>query len=86
MAGNVDSSGRRIEGAILLVGGLVLFLLGLQSLAGTGLSFYDTLSAGSVPRANAPFWVDNSAESFLGLLFVLAGLFLLFLAWRARRS
>lgn len=86
MAGSVDSSGRRVEGAVCLVGGRVLFLLGPQSHAGTGLSFYNTLSTGSVPRANAPFWVDNSVELFLGLPFVLAGLFLLFLAWRARRS
>jgi protein-S-isoprenylcysteine O-methyltransferase Ste14 len=85
MADPFDPSDRRIERAIYPVGGLILFVLGLQSLSTTGLDFYHTLSTGSRPGPGSPFWVDNSVELVLGLLFVFAGLALLFLAWRTAR-
>jgi uncharacterized membrane protein len=76
---------RRIERAIYLVGGLALFLWGFQSTTNSLLSIYDALVPGPAPGASSHFWVDVSVMIFVGLLFVLAGIFLLSLAWRAHR-
>jgi protein-S-isoprenylcysteine O-methyltransferase Ste14 len=82
---NSASSDFRIERAIYLVGGLVLFLWGFQSIVSSVLSIYDVLVPGPPPPASSHFWVDQSVMIFVELIILLAGLFLLSLAWRAHR-
>ena len=80
------SSNVSIERAIYLVGGLVLFLWGFQSTVLSLLSIYDVLVPGPAPGSSSHFWLDQSVMIFVGLVFVLAGIFLLTLARRAHRS
>jgi hypothetical protein len=75
----------RIERAIYLVGGLGIFLWGFSSIVSSLLSIYDALVPGPAPPASSHFWVDQSVTIFVQLIIILAGLFLLSLAWRAHR-
>jgi hypothetical protein len=83
---NPPSSNLRIERAIYLVGGFVIFLWGFQSTVLSLLSFYDVLVPGPAPGPGSHFWLDQSVMIFVGLVFLLVGIFLLTLAWRAHRS
>ncbi len=86
MAAGIVSPERRVERAVYLVGGLAVALFGVQLESVVALTFYDqTANGGSLPGPSSPFWVDNAVALFVGLLFLLGGVFLLFLAWRAHR-
>ena len=87
MAGVEGTNGRRVERAIYLVGGLILFLNGISSISTIALNFYDrTANGGALPGPGSTFWVDNAVALFVGLLFLLAGLGVLYLAWRSWRT
>jgi hypothetical protein len=79
-----DSSDLRLERAIYLVGGTIVFLWGFEMLALTVVSIFDTLSFGS--GQGTRYWVDESVNIFVGLVIILASFVLLFLAFRAHRS
>lgn len=75
-----------MERAIYLVGGLAIFLLGFRAAVLSALTLYDAIVPGPAPGPGSHFWVDQSVAIALGFLFILAGLFLLFLAWRVHRK
>ena len=79
-------SSRNVERAVLLVGGLALFLWGVQSGAGVLTSFYDAFVPGPAPGSTSNFWVNESVALIVALLFLFAGVFLLLLAWRVHRA
>lgn len=73
----------RIERAIYIVGSLILLLLGIQGLAITSLTVYDTISGPfSITSHTSLNWGIEYLVSFLELL---GGLALASLAMRANR-
>ena len=79
------STDPRVESAIYLVGGLVIFLWGFQMITSIALTLYNALVPGPAPAASSHFWVDESVAIFVDVVILFAGLFLFALAWRAHR-
>ena len=84
MAGSAAES-NRVERAIYLVGALVLGLLGLQSLAGTGLGVYDYFNQFHNSSPGTTVEVNWAVDFLIGFLFFFGGLFLLFMWFRVYR-
>jgi hypothetical protein len=78
MAGDGGGFGR-IEQAIYLVGGLVVALTGLSSFASTGLGVYAFFAQSHTSSASTPMEVNWTVGFLVATIYLLAGLFLLYL-------
>lgn len=73
------TTGRGVERAVYLVGGLGLGLFGVQEIANTLVDVYGTTynPAGRVVEIAPPTWAAWATEVAVGVLFLLGGAYLL---------